>query len=336
MPTTRRLMWGATLVGVLLYIATAPSVLARAPRHARIVFASDRDGVGVAEIYTMDPDGGGVRRLTQSGGMAGHPRWSPNGRSIAFAWEPPDGTFDVYVMDPDGRNIRNLTGSEISYDAQPSWSPDGREIAYASQGFAGAHIRRADLDGGSSAQVTFTEPIDAAFDSAPSWSPDGSEIAFVTTRGSLSEIFAVDPGGGQARQITRDDAWSRMPRWSPDARRLVYARGLDGETPGLDLYSAAADGEGIRRLTEHADSDAGPAWSPDGANIVFSRRRGIGFGSTSDILVMTFGGGEVRDLTAHPSTNTGPDWFDPTMLRVGAAGRRPVLWSGLRALGAPR
>ncbi len=336
MPTTRRLMWGAALVGVLLYIATSPLVLARAPRHARIVFASDRDGVGVSEIYTMDPDGGDVRRLTQSGGVAGHPRWSPNGRSIAFVWEPPDGTHDVYVMDVDGRNIRNLTRSERSYDAQPAWSPDGREIAYASQGFAGVHIHRADLDGGSSTQVTFTKPIDAAFDSAPSWSPDGSEIAFVTTRGSLSEIFAVDPGGGEARQITRDDAWSRTPRWSPDGRRLVFARGLDGGTPGLDLYSVRADGERLRRLTEHVDSDAGPAWSPDGASIVFSRRHGIGVGSTSGILVMGLDGGRARDLTAHPSTNSSPDWFDPASLRVGAAGRRPVLWGGLRTLAVPR
>ena len=92
----------------------------------KIAFVSARgDG---RDIWTMDPDGGGLQQLTGKEGQEDDPAWSPDGTKIAFASDR-DGTFFIYVMNADGSNIVRLsTGTAVEHD--PTWSPDGRFIAF--------------------------------------------------------------------------------------------------------------------------------------------------------------------------------------------------------------
>ena len=99
------------------------------------------------EIYVMNADGSGSRRLTHSAGYDAEPAWSPDGRKIAFRGTR-NGNRDIYVMNADGSGERNLT-RHPAQDSNPSWSPDGRRIAFVSDrdGRLEAHVMNADGSG---------------------------------------------------------------------------------------------------------------------------------------------------------------------------------------------
>ena len=96
------------------------------PDRRKIAFVSVRDGY--LDVYVMNADGSGQRKLTRNQASDNSPVWSPDGKRIAFVSDR-DGSPDIYVMNADGRNQRNLTQNRAS-DTEPVWSPDGRRIAF--------------------------------------------------------------------------------------------------------------------------------------------------------------------------------------------------------------
>lgn len=71
-----------------------------------------------ADVYVMNADGSGQRRLARGGSQ---PQWSPDGREIAFVSER-DGNPDIYVMNADGSEQRNLTRGAGRRESRPVWS----------------------------------------------------------------------------------------------------------------------------------------------------------------------------------------------------------------------
>jgi Tol biopolymer transport system component len=101
----------------------------------------------VHDIYVMNADGSGRRKLTHNARNNAEPAWSPDGRKIAFR-STRNGNRDIYVMNADGTGKRNLTRNPAR-DGSPSWSPDGRRIAFVSDrdGRLEAHVMNADGSG---------------------------------------------------------------------------------------------------------------------------------------------------------------------------------------------
>jgi WD40-like Beta Propeller Repeat/HYR domain len=85
------------------------------------------------EIYVINADGSGVKRLTNNPASVddGEPSWSPDGTKMAFVSSREDGGPEIYVMNADGSNPTRLTNSP-GWDAPSSWSPDGTKIAFVS------------------------------------------------------------------------------------------------------------------------------------------------------------------------------------------------------------
>jgi Tol biopolymer transport system component len=99
------------------------------------------------DIYVMNADGSGIRKLTHNALGNAEPVWSPDGRRIAFR-STRNGNREIYVMNADGSGKRNLTRN-AAQDYRPSWSPDGRRIAFVSDrdGRLEAHVMNADGSG---------------------------------------------------------------------------------------------------------------------------------------------------------------------------------------------
>jgi Tol biopolymer transport system component len=93
---------------------TAPAVYG-----SRIAFMSDHDGNW--EVYLVNLDGSGLRRLTDSPARDGLPAWSPDGRTIAFVSDQ-GGIWAVWAVSPDGSNRRKLF--DIGGDFGPDWEQE--------------------------------------------------------------------------------------------------------------------------------------------------------------------------------------------------------------------
>jgi len=126
------------------------------PDGRRIAFAAKPDWCRTgprpcyashSDIYVMNADGSGTRKLTHNARNNAEPAWSPDGRKIAFR-STRNGNRDIYVMNADGSGKRNLT-RHPARDGSPSWSPDGRRIAFVSNrdGRLEAHVMNADGSG---------------------------------------------------------------------------------------------------------------------------------------------------------------------------------------------
>jgi TolB protein len=102
------------------------------PRNPEeVLFISGR--LGHPQLYRMKADGTGEELLTDGTGDVANPAWSPDGRSIAFAWTRGNapGGFNIFVMDANGKNRVQLTHGTIGNE-NPWWAPDGVHLVFSS------------------------------------------------------------------------------------------------------------------------------------------------------------------------------------------------------------
>ena len=147
---------------------------------------------------------------------------------------------------------------------------------------------------------------------SPSVAPGGGSAAFQRAAGEqgspgLPFIYVIPlDGSKRERRLTHGSAAEIDPAWSPDGRRIAFARRVRG---GFDLFSARLDGSDERQLTQtpHVD-ELSPAWSPDGTRIAFSRyESGLARGS-GDLWTMAAAGGRERRLHGDEHDYAGPAW----------------------------
>jgi TolB protein len=175
------------------------------PDGTKIAFMSSRDGD--PEIYVMNRDGGGVRRLTNHPANDVTPTWSPTGTQIAFTSNR-SGNPQIWVVNADGTGLRQIT-REAHCD-RPTWSPAPfNEIAYASRSGAGNVIKVFDFEKGESRAIT----DDIGNNESPSFAPNGRHLAFVSSRAGKDQIFTIARDGNGLRQVTREGT-NKFPNWS--------------------------------------------------------------------------------------------------------------------------
>jgi hypothetical protein len=196
------------------------------PDGSQIAFGSSRDGGW--DIYVINADGSGLRRLTTHGARDDSPAWSPDGSQIAFTSDR-DGDFEIHVMNADGSNIRRVTDHPAE-DGDPSWSPDGSMIAFTSNRDGPHEIYVVNVDGTDTRRVT-TFP-DPSMVIQPAWSPAANTIVFTVTEAFIG-VYRVDLDGGSPVRLSFGGGG---PAWSPDGAHIVYAEG------NLQVMNADATG----------------------------------------------------------------------------------------------
>jgi TolB protein len=188
---------------------------------------------GKLQINTARADGTDSRVLVPNKGYEEAPRWSPDGRRVAWV-STRDGNQEVYTVGGDGRDVRRLT-SEIAPDNSPSWSPDGKRIAFASARSGNFEIHVMKADGSDVRRLTHHPSLDYW----PAWSPDGRRIAFTSNRDGNYEIYVMNADGSRLRNLTGHPAQDNFAAWSPDGKRIAFVSTRDG---GHDVYVQAVDG----------------------------------------------------------------------------------------------
>jgi Tol biopolymer transport system component len=140
----------------------------------------------------------------------------------------------------------------------------------------------------------------------PAWSRKGRLALQRNAAGGDSTIALLR--SGRFRAITRGDVADAGPAWSPDGRRVAFARALPGApgrtAAGFDIYVARVRGGKLRRLTSDAGNDAEPAWSPNGRKIAFTSDRA----GNQDVYVVRPNGRGLRRLTTTAAEDSEPAW----------------------------
>ncbi len=168
-----------------------------------------------------------------------------------------------------------------------------------------------DYDGWNQRPVTAHQTISMS----PDWSPDGNSLAYVSYLTRAPGIHLVDLRSGKKRAVLTDGNLNISPAFSPDGRRIAFGRTVgDGNT---EIFTAAADGSGARRLTHSSGIDTNPAWGPTGRQIAFTSDRG----GSPQIYLMGTEGTDLRRITFEGDYNDGAAW-SPDGSRIAHATRR--------------
>src|SRR5882757_8715025 len=129
----------------------------------------------LGDIWTANEDGTGTQRLTDNKARDIYPRFSPDGKWIAFSSNR-DGNYDVYVVASDGGKPRQLTWHTAN-DTATGWTPDSKYVVFSSARGQGAFPTVATL-WEVSAEGGMEKPVPTDWGSSASFSADGSKLAF--------------------------------------------------------------------------------------------------------------------------------------------------------------
>ncbi len=229
-------------------------------------------------------------QLTRGGRRDTAPRWSPDGRTLAFLSDR-DGENQLYLLPLAGGEPRRVTA--LRHGAGPAvWAPDGARIAFRAE--VDAHTETpAGVAVGDSEQRSRPRVVTRA-----QYKGDG----FGYTFDRRHQLFVLTPADGRVRQLTHDDAEHAGPAWSPDGRRLAFvrARAGAGDYGLFDLWVMDATGGDAQQLTREIGRAVAPAWSPDGTLIACfgTDEQEAGFGDPMvRVWLVPAAGGPPRRLT---------------------------------------
>lgn len=249
---------------------TSPDI---SPDGSRVVFVSNR--TGSFEIWVMDASGANPVQLTELKGTLKHPRWSRDGRRIAFAAKAAGATDDdIHLVEMSGGPARRLT-SDASNDLVPTWSADSRWIYFVSNRSGSYQIWRVPADGGRAEKVTTGGGVKV-------WpSSDGRHLYFST---GARAIWRMPIDGGEPTLVfglPAITAWGGQ--WVLASDGIYWVNESVWPIAAIELFSFAT-GTVTRVLTSTTRFDTGGGFSvsPDGRWMVFPLRDYHG----SDIMMI--------------------------------------------------
>jgi dipeptidyl aminopeptidase/acylaminoacyl peptidase len=232
-----------------------------------------------SDLWMVPLAGGEPRRLTTAPGTDNHPRWSPDGKAIAFLSNR-GGSAQVWLLPVEGGEARQLTKLPIDV-AGPIWSPKGDVIAFT-----------AEVVPGKSAEETAKLDREKAESKSKVRTFDKLMIRHWNAwdEGKRSHLFVADAKTGEAKDLTPKLDVNTPPgpfggsneyAFSPDGRELAFtAEPIKDHawSTNTDIWAVPTSGGSPRNLTEaNKGADAQPAYSPDGKHLVYVSQGRAGF-----------------------------------------------------------
>lgn len=287
------------------------------PNGERIAYQGyESENGGHFHVVLVNPDGSGVRQLTQGPYDHREPVWSRDGSRVAFASDRPTGqlrpplqdaalgSYNIWSADPNTGALKLWADTLTSEEGEPTWSPDGTEIAYVVRN----SIEAVNEAGERRTIIPQTEDLTI---NSPSWAPTGTDIAYIGSGDMDSNLYV------SGRQITTGQDVFRYsrPQWISE-NEIMYA--ADGKIRVIDINNPSASSDIPFRATlempelkydkKRYDFNSGrsqaigivtPVLSPDAKSVVFQ--------ALNDLWVMEIGK-KPRKITDDSFYEVDPAW----------------------------
>ena len=263
------------------------------------------------QIYIMDLDGTGVRRVSMGLGGTTCGYFFPGGRRVLFSsthhnspfcptvpsrseryrWALDD--YDIFSMNIGGRDLQRLT-SHTGYDAEATISPDGKSIVFTSMRDGDLEVYSMNIDGTNLQRLT----QEIGYDGGAFFSPDNARIVYRAhhpksdeelrayhdllaqnlVEPSNLEIFLMNADGSNKKQVTDNGRSNFAPFFLPEGKRVIYSSNLstpDGHQgrPSFHLHIITEDGTQSEQITFNGHFNSFPMFSPDGKQLLWSSDR---------------------------------------------------------------
>jgi dipeptidyl aminopeptidase/acylaminoacyl peptidase len=285
-----------------------------------VVYKSDwRANRPIGHIYRINVDGTADVQLTFGERGESSPRWSPDGKSIAFlARRDSDTSNQIYLLDNLGGEARRVTTHQTSA-AGLQWAPDGKSIYFIApdpptaeererqrvqddvyafeENFKQRHLWVTDLDG-KTRKVTDGEFSVTAFD----LSSDGSKVVMSRAPSPLlehspqGEVWVMDADGGNARQLTDNTVPENDPSLSPDNSTVVFRAGANEKLEPYyndKIFLVPTSGGAARVIAPHARHEVLDVQWADNQTLYYLANMGV----RSELMKADVGSGRTTPIT---------------------------------------
>jgi Tol biopolymer transport system component/imidazolonepropionase-like amidohydrolase len=244
----------------------------------------------LGDIYTLPVSGGTAKAITKGPALDMHPRYSPDGKLIAFDSDR-GGMENLWLMNSDGSNPRIVVKDKDTYVMSAAWTPDGNYLIARKEDGKRAGIPPVELwmyhvQGGTGIKLTTSDEINSA--AGPVVSRDGRFVYFAARAGRFSyipdlsgglwQIVRYDRKTGETAQLTQGFGGAVRPAVSPDGKSLFFLSRRDTDTVMVwrDLETGSekilAKGLTTDEQEGFTRSDLYPnyAVTPDGKSLIYS------------------------------------------------------------------
>ena len=194
------------------------------------------------DIFEANPDGSGLKRLTDTPGYNAEGSYSPDGKQIVFCSNRSGAdNLELYIMDADGKNVRKLTNAPKCYNGGPFFSPDGKRVIFRSDRKKKDHLQLYVINADGTGERALTDDLNWVY-WAPYWYPDGKHIVYTAADHAVAgrpnyDLYWMDVDTGKKARLTFAPGADVLPVFSADGKKLMWTSTRDGRQPA-QLYIA--------------------------------------------------------------------------------------------------
>jgi dipeptidyl aminopeptidase/acylaminoacyl peptidase len=276
------------------------------PDGSRIMFESSSGKPG---LWTVGANGGSPPSLLFSGSDIQIPKWSPDGKWIAYL-SAKSGYPELWLWNVAAGNERQFTrlGARINTF---NWSPDAKWIAFSADRYGSFDIWKASVADGQVYRLTAA----SQYSTCPSWSPDSKNIIYVRAddRWVDHDIVIMPASGGVGRIVVHDSGWFDYgtiwtnstfgtPQISPNGNTVLFSSYRNG---WVNYWTIELTGSQPRALAPEQADQTAARWSPDGTQVAYVSNHD---GTLQ--LHLVGAGGEHQRVLVDPQVGvvTDPEW----------------------------
>src|SRR5450432_207678 len=283
--------------------------------------ASLIDDDNKTRVWMVATAGGDAVPMTSDEGSSEHPRWSPDGKYLAFLSKRTEGKTYVWLLNRHGGEAQPLT--ETVQDVKDfAWSPDSKRIVLMLQDPSPEDVKAANeraqekTEGKETTEKKPKAPRPLVVDR---YQFKEDEIGYLERL--RTHLYVFDINSKALTQVTSGDFDDLHPAWSPDGKLLAFSSKRTSPDPDRNydsnIFVIAADntdkGARLTQITTNPGPDDSPAWSPDGKWIAYVTQLDpkLLVYATSHVAVSPAAGGEAKVLTLNLDRMSTEPRFSP-------------------------